>query len=285
MSAEPLRQRIAIPAYWTPATPDGGAMFGRLAHSAPATGIVVVNGSHSAPELPYHPAWGEVFRSLHAAGARALAYVDTGYLGLGLGSPSRPTRRDGPGRGRSDVDAWTAQITRDIDGWYRAYGTAGLQGIFLDRTTAACGPGDAHVARYRRIAAYIRDRYPGAYLVMNPGRTTERCYQDLADTLVTFEGTYDEYARWQPAGWEAGLPAERFWHLVYAAPDRAGMRRAVAWSKRRNAGYVHVTERLDTVDGLGHPWITMPVEDDWRAELVAAYGHEPSPSENVVSVP
>src|SRR5215471_8585063 len=43
LSGPPWRQRVAIPAYWTPADPAGRATFRRLAASAPATRIVVVN--------------------------------------------------------------------------------------------------------------------------------------------------------------------------------------------------------------------------------------------------
>lgn len=274
---EPPPQRIGVPAYWSPATPDGRAMFERLAQGSPATGIVVVNGSRSAPELPYDPHWGDVIAMLRRARTRPIGYVDTGYFGLTFGGPGQVTRADGPGRGRSDVDAWTAQITHDVDDWYRVYGVAGLQGIFLDRTTALCGPRDRYVDLYRKVAARIRGRHPGAYLVMNPGRPTERCYQGLADTLVTFEGPYRDYLNWQPDGWEKHLPAERFWHLVYAAPGADGMRHAVALSKGRNAGFVHVTDGEHTVDGLGHPWISMPTWDYWRAEQVAAFGRAVTP--------
>ncbi|WP_446212720.1 spherulation-specific family 4 protein [Micromonospora sp. IBSANI012] len=279
--SEPVPQRVGVPAYWSPATPDGRAMFERLARGGPATGIVVVNGSRSAPELPYDPHWGEVFTVLRRAQARPIAYVDTGYFGLTFGGPALATRADGPGRGRSDVDAWTAQIIRDVDDWYRAYGAAGLQGIFLDRTTALCGPGNRYVDLYRGVAARIRDRYPGAYLAMNPGRPTERCYRGLADTLVTFEGPYRDYLGWQPSGWENDLPAERFWHLVYAAPGRHGLHRAVALSKERNAGFVHVTDGEHTVDGLGHPWTSIPDEDYWRAEQTAAFGRAVTPAADV----
>ena len=54
------------------AIPAGEAQFAQLSQSAAATRIVVVNGSHSAPEVPYNPAWADTFRTLHAAGIRAL---------------------------------------------------------------------------------------------------------------------------------------------------------------------------------------------------------------------
>src|SRR5262245_10913619 len=132
--AEPARrQRVAVPAYWTPAIPAGQEMFRQLSTSAPATGIVVVNGSHSAPQVPLDSAWADAFRQLSGAGVLALGYVDSGYYGIDLGTGAHATRADGPGGASSTTEAWTAQIDRDIDEWYRLYADSGLRGIFLDQ--------------------------------------------------------------------------------------------------------------------------------------------------------
>ena len=50
------RQQTAIPAYWGPDTPKGMTIFHRLAQNRPTNGIVVINGSRSRPEVPFHPA-------------------------------------------------------------------------------------------------------------------------------------------------------------------------------------------------------------------------------------
>lgn len=277
----PLAQWIAVPAYWTPAIPAGQAQFGQLSRSAAATRIVVVNGSHSAPEVPYNVAWADTFRALHTAGIRALGYVDTGYFGIDFRPGMNSTRPDGPGDGEGTASAWARQIETDIDNWYALYGSAGVGGIFLDQTAAVCGPGDAYAHLYRSITDYIRERHPDAYIVMNPGRSMEQCYRGLADTFVTFEGSYADYLVRTAPAWEAKAPADMFWHLVYDVPDQASMAHVVALSKQRNARYVYVTDGTLSADGRAHPWAALPPEPYWQAELTAATGRSlaaPSPS-------
>jgi hypothetical protein len=266
------RQRVAVPAYWTPAHPAGQATFRQLAASAPATRIVVVNGSRSAPEVPYDPAWADAFRLLSASGVVALGYVDTGYFGIDLGPGAHATRADGPGRGRRSVAAWTAQIEHDVDQWYALYANAGVRGIFLDQATATCGPDGAYVKLYRSVVDRVRDRHPGAYLVLNPGRAAEKCYRPLADTLVTFEGSYRDYVDRVAPEWERTAPPDLFWHLIYGAPDEISMRRAVELSKARNVGHVYVTDDALSPGARGVTWTTMPSRPYWLAELAAVYG-------------
>ncbi|MCE7008388.1 hypothetical protein LWC34_37085 [Kibdelosporangium philippinense] len=64
------RQQTAIPAYWGPDTPDGMTIFHRLAQNRPTNGIVVLNGSRSMPELPFHPAWASAIARLSATGTK-----------------------------------------------------------------------------------------------------------------------------------------------------------------------------------------------------------------------
>jgi hypothetical protein len=271
---EPPRQHIAIPAYWSPGIPPGPAMFRQLALTAPTTRIVVVNGSHSAPEKPYNLAWASAVHLLSQAGIRPLGYVDTGYLGVTFAAAARPhvTRPGGPGKGGNGREEWRAQIEGDIEDWFGLYGAAGLGGIFLDQTLSVCGPDGAFSELYRRIVQLVRSYRPDAYVVMNPGRTVERCYATLADTLVTFEGSFEQYLNRTAPEWERTGAAERFWHLIYDVPDAARMARAVELSKERNAGYVYVTDERLSADGREHPWDTIPPEPYWHAEIKAVIG-------------
>jgi hypothetical protein len=263
---------MAVPAYWTPSLPSGRAEFKTLVRDMPANSIVVVNGSHSAPETPFNQVWADTFRDLTAAGIVALGYVDTGYYGIDFGRGSDATRADGAGAGQRTAQAWTRQIEKDIDDWYALYGAHGVRGIFLDQTAALCGPGDAYAALYQGVSDYIKRTHPTAYIVMNPGRDIEQCYENMADTFVTFEGPYDQYLHRRPAGWEASAPADKFWHLVYGAPDLASMANAVALSKRRNARYVYVTDGALSTDGRTHPWAGIPREQYWQSELTTVLG-------------
>jgi hypothetical protein len=259
-----VRQYVAIPAYWSPDVEPGSSLFRRLAQTGQATGIVVVNGSYNAPEKPYNESWAVTIRALSDAGIRVLGYVDTGYLG----TSGHLTRADGAGTGAGSRDAWTAQIRRDIEDWYTLYGTAGLGGIFLDQTTSSC----EQVPAYRSTVEEAHRWQPGGRVAMNPGRSVESCYAGVADTLVTFEGDYDQYLRRTAPAWERAGRADRFWHLVYGVPDERSMLRVVSLSKQRNAGYVYVTNDTMSVDGREHPWDTLPPEPYWRSELSTVYG-------------
>ncbi|WP_437815298.1 spherulation-specific family 4 protein [Sorangium sp. So ce1078] len=278
---EATHQRTAIPAYWGPDTAAGAEMFARLAQNVPTSDIVIVNGSASKPQEPFNQAWADAVAKIHDAGALAIAYVDTGYYGIGFPPVApHPTRLDGPGGGGSSVADWTAQIQEDIDGWYALYGAYGIDGIFLDQVIASCGTAadpDLYVDLYAAVSDYISDNYPGAYIILNPGVPPGACYEDVADTIVTFEGSYATYmadvfptAPWQL---ESATP-EKFWHLVYNVPDEAAMAEVVARSKQQNAGFVYVTDDQLVIDASGtvldFPWDTLPPY--WDAELVEAAG-------------
>ncbi|WP_437677810.1 spherulation-specific family 4 protein [Sorangium sp. So ce131] len=274
-------QHTAIPAYWGPDTGAGAELFARLEQNVPTSEIVVLNGSDSKPQAPFNQAWAETIEEIHGAGALAIGYVDTGYYGFGFPPVApHPTRLDGPGHGGSSVADWTAQILQDIDDWYALYGAYGVDGIFLDQSVASCGTAadpDLYVDLYAAISDYISGNYPGAYIILNPGLPVEPCYGDVADTIVTFEGSYDKYMGDEvpPASWqlESATP-EKFWHLVYDVPDEAAMADVVARSKQQNAGYVYVTDDQLAFDSSGtvldYPWDTLPPY--WHAELIEAAG-------------
>jgi hypothetical protein len=276
------RQRIAIPAYWGPDTTQGAAMFARLAQNGPTNDIVVVNGSQSKPESPFNPAWARSIAKMHAAGIRVLTYVDTGYYGVTFPPYSpRDTRPDGPGGGSHSTAAWTAQIEADIDGWYALYGSDGVDGIFLDETTEPCGTDSdprAYVNLYAGIRHHIAVHHPGAYVIINPGVPVDRCYEPVADTILTFEGTYTDYVNGgygPPKAWQLNSRnPDKFWNLIYDVPDAPSMQAVIAQSKRQNVGYVFVTDDQLTFDDSGtvtnFPWDTIP--SYWERELVAAAG-------------
>jgi len=284
-------QKIAIPAYWGPDTADGAAMFAHLAQNGPTNDIVVVNGSQSKPETPFNPAWARSIAKLHDAGVRVLTYVDTGYYGVTFPPYSpRDTRPDGPGGGSHSTAAWTAQIEADIDGWFDLYGSYGVDGIFLDETTEPCGT-DTHpneyVDLYAGIRHYIAVHHPGAYVAINPGVPVDQCYSRVADTILTFEGTYTDFVNGgygPPKAWQLNSRhPEKFWNLVYDVPDVVSMQAVIAQTKRQNVGYVFVTDDKLTFDDAGNvtgfPWDTIPPY--WDRELVAAAGrrdvHPPAP--------
>jgi hypothetical protein len=255
------RQAIGIPAYWSPETPGGMAMFEEVSYATPTVDIVVVNGPHSAPPRPFSAATARAIRTLHAEGATVLGYVDTGYLGR----TGMTTTRVAPGS--TDIADWREQIRADASAWYELYGRYGLAGIFLDQTLSDCGPEHAYVDVYGDLATRVQREHRGAVIALNPGTSVAECYADVADVLVVFENTLDVYRAWTPPEWVARHPDTLFWHLVHGVTDQADMRAAIALSRERRAGYVYVTSHAITP--AASPWNALPEPDYWRAELRA----------------
>jgi hypothetical protein len=260
-----LVQHLAVPAYVDPVT--AASSWDQLTASPPgAVGIVVANVANGPGSVPVAD-WAAVIHRAQESGSRVLGYVDTGYLGsASLVQPDGlPTRSGGLG-----PQAWLAQIDADIDAWYEFYGSD-LGGIFLDEGTSACGPtagSNEYADEYRTIRDALRAAHPGALTALNPGIAVPRCYDDAADVLVTFEGSYANYTgvpdsqgqdfealHWTPH-------AGRIWHIVYGATSPGEMDRAMALSRERGAGYVYVTDA-----GLPNPFGSLPPADYWSAEL------------------
>jgi hypothetical protein len=249
--ATAVSQQTAIPAYWGPDTADGMAIFHRLAQNRPTNGIVVINGSLSRPEVPFHPAWAAAIGRMRASGTKTLVYVDTGYLGVDFGQGSHATRT-----GDTSIREWVAQIKHDVDEWYATYTQIG--GIFLDQTILLCGTGNEYADVYTTIRDYIRAKDSGAYIVINPGAPAEQCYENVADTMLSFEGDADAYRTHIPPDWQRTHPdPKKFWHLIHNVPDETDMKDVIARSKANNAGFVYATERTMTPfpwGGLASYW-------------------------------
>jgi hypothetical protein len=252
------RYRIGVPAYWAPDS-AGLALFTELADAAPGVDAVIVNGPDSAAPNPYSWPTASAIRRLHDAGVKALGYVASGYLGR----TGRTTSRTGVVS--SDRLSWQQQVLGDVEDWYRLYGWAGLDGVFLDETLAGCGTDDEDVDAYRELTDQIRQAHRNAYLVMNPGTDVDECYLPLADSFVTFENTFAVYQEWTPPTWVYDYPASKFWHIVYDTPTDADMREAVALFKHRNATRLYVTD--DAANQQTPLWYSLPTRDYWRDEL------------------
>lgn len=247
-----IAQKIGDPSYIDPTT-DGGDWDRLIGSTAGKVAIAVANVSNGPGHGP-EPAWASVIQREHATGTKVLGYVDTGYFGTtGLRTRSGST---------SEAD-WTSQIEQDVNAWYAFYGP-GIDGIFFDEGQHACGPtsgSNAWVDLYGRINAYAKTNRPGAMTAINPGKVVPRCYENTADVLVTFEGSYDSYVNhYAPLSWNPVDPL-KIWHLIYDASTQADMEKAVSLSQSRNAGYVYVTN-----DVLPNPYDTLPPSSYWAHE-------------------
>jgi hypothetical protein len=198
--------------------------------------MVIVNPD-SGPGARRSGAYGEAVRALQAVGVRVLGYVPTGY-------------------GWRPLDATLADVDRYAS-WY------GVDGIFFDEA-ASSRDGLVHYRALARAArAALRGRPP--LVVVNPGVPPAPGYFDLADVVVTFEGSYAAYAdavKATPA-WLHREPPERVAHLLYGA-TRTQALGALAGAE---AGHLYATS-----GALPNPWRTLPGYLDEEVEALATCG-------------
>ncbi|GLY28913.1 spherulation-specific family 4 protein [Kineosporia sp. NBRC 101731] len=261
-AATDLEQKVGIPAYIP--TSDTAA-WNALKTSGAALGFAVANVSNGPGSSTADAGWASAISGVHTAGTKVLGYVDTGYFGVT--DPARKTRL-----GESTKTAWLVQAEQDIDRWYSVYG-ASVDGIFFDDGLNTCGPtsgSNEYADLYAQLDAYVHDNHPGALTVVNPGVAVPQCYEDSADVLLTFEGTYTDFlattrpAQYQTAQWQLDGDPNQFLELIYDVPTTTALQQVITRSKADNAGYVYVTP-----DTLPNPWDTVPATAYWQAELAA----------------
>lgn len=240
--------RQAVPAYFHPS--DRRADWARLAVAA-SVDLVVANVSNG-PGLVREEPWSLALHGVRTAGSDVVGYVDTGYLGLtGLRTK----------HGSNLMDDWLEQILRDVTGWYELYGDL-MTGIFFDQVTES-NDGASTAPVFRRLGDHVRRQQPDAITVLNPGIAVPSAFADIADILVTFEGSCDAYladgaeAGFEPLSWRPG-PDQTIWHIVHHTPDAARAAEVVARSRRRGAELLYVTS------GCGeNPYSSLPSDEIW----------------------
>jgi hypothetical protein len=216
----PGRGALLVPLYVHPAVDPGAwraleKMAGRL------YGVVVNVADGPGAGRP-DSAVATAAERLRSAGVRLFGYVDTDYAAR----PARDVERD---------------VRRHRE-WY------GVGGVFFDRVAA----GRERLPYYRRLVA--AGRLGGARTaVLNPGVHPDPGYAAVADLLVTYEGTWADYAAAAVPRWTAAHPPGRFCHLVYGVPGPAAARAVARTAAVRGAG-VHCA----VPGGPPNPWQHVP---------------------------
>jgi spherulation-specific family 4 protein len=215
--------RFVIPAYFHPA--DAPGAWDALAALGPRLAFAIVNPD-SGPAQAVDDRYFEPLAAIRAAGGGIAGYVDTGY-----------GRRPG------------SAVLRDLAAYRSWYG---LRAGFFDQVPT----GREHLAHYRRVITAAR-RIGIDAIVLNPGVTPDPEYADLADMVVTFEGSWVTYGEHVIADWTRRHPAERFCHLVHGTP-LAQLAPVLDGARGRHAGAVYATELTGA-----NPW----------GSLSALFGH------------
>ncbi|MFC5722952.1 spherulation-specific family 4 protein [Streptomyces gamaensis] len=210
--------KLLVPLYVHPGVDP--AAWEALAAAAPRLHGVVLNAADGPGPRP-DPAFTAAAERLRGAGVTLFGYVDTGY-------------------GRRPPRAVAADVRRHRR-WY------GVDGVFYDQ--AAAHP--ALLPRYRRLLIVAR-ALGARTAVLNPGTHPDPGYAELADLLVTFEGSWESYTHVTVPPWTRAHPPERFCHLVHGVPPEHA--RAVARTAGGRGAGVHCA-----VPGRGaNPWRHVP---------------------------
>ncbi|HKE79382.1 MAG TPA: spherulation-specific family 4 protein [Solirubrobacteraceae bacterium] len=214
-----------IPAYLPPKA------IVELARGPARPRLLVINPA-SGPGAERSDDYRDAVRAAQRSGARVLGYVPTTYA-------MRPV-----GDVQTDIDRYLS--------WY------GVDGVFLDETSHDA----AHLPYYAQLSREIRAS--GKRVVMNPGVPPARGYFDLADVVVTFEGTYADYnaAVERMPDWIRRQPPGRIAHLVYGASREQALD---AIHNPGEAGYVYATS-----GSMPDPWRDLPAYLDEEEEALQA---------------
>ncbi len=209
---------LALPAYFNP-TREAGS-WDLVRGYASAVRFVVLNpasGPGPAPEQEY----ASLRASLRLDKIKVLGYVNTDY-----GS-----------RSRADV----LQDTTAYRSWYD------VDGVFFDQVASDV----AGLDFYEQVVTDARGAGCRS-VALNPGVYPHRAYLDLANLVVTFEGSLEEHRALQVPAWARDVPASRFCHLVYGVPE-SDLAATRARAELAHAGAVYVTDLHGT-----NPWGELP---------------------------
>lgn len=140
----------------------------------------------------------------------------------------------------------------DYKAWY------GVTSIFFDLVSGQ--PQD--LAYYTTIANIVHSQTKGAVVWFNPGDYPDQRYMPIADVVMVFEGTYQQYLTARIPGWVSKFPASKFAHTIYDATS-GDLGNALRLAAQRHAKYVYIT------DGTGaNPYAELP--SYWSQEGASA---------------
>ncbi|RJQ76313.1 hypothetical protein D5S17_18810 [Pseudonocardiaceae bacterium YIM PH 21723] len=203
--------RLVVPAYFHPAVaPDDW----ELLCSSPEQLESVVLNLADGPGTIYDYTFTDSLARLRAAGVPVSGYLSTEY-------------------GTRDM----AAVLADARGYRELYD---VDAVFLDQVATSYD----QLGYYRDLVAALG----GCRVTFNHGACPAPEYAELADVLLTFEGSWTAYQSWAAPSWVRTYPAERFGHLIYDLPP-AELPAALRLLRHRHAGLAYFTDHRGV-----NPW-------------------------------
>jgi len=219
--------KIAVPAYFYPTYQD--PVWGAMQSAWPICTLAVanVNSGPNGPTIDTN--YQSQIILAQRAGLTVVGYVDSAYATKSL-----------------------ANFQAEVDTWFSLYS---VTGIFVDQVTTSC----LNSTYYAAINSYVKSINASYTVVMNPGTIVPSCFSQLADILITFEGTLTQYQTWAPSGWEQNFTSNHFWHIIHNAAE-ADLDALLAVSSFRNVGLIYVTNGVEP-----NPYDSLPTY--WSVEV------------------
>lgn len=244
---------IVVPAYfypsWMPSLNEWHQLSWAAQQGAQVTAIM---NPWNGPGTSFNSDYAASINDLRAAGGKVIGYVYTCY-GINLCTSEVP-----PTRSTSDVVA-DAQKYAD---WY------GVDGVFLDEMATQPGA----LPFYQTVSNALKTAHPGWEIVGNPGVAPTAGYNALANTLMSFEGSYTDFVN---GPFLAGLTnAAGTGAIVHTVITEAQMHEVMGIAKQHGLGAIYIT---DGTMASGNPYLHLP--SYWQAEVLAAMAPVPEASQ------
>ncbi|KQV94805.1 spherulation-specific family 4 protein [Pelomonas sp. Root1237] len=251
-SAAPFASAIEIivPAYfypsWMPSLNEWHQLTWAAQQGAQVTAIM---NPGNGPGLASNSDYVASVNEFRAAGGKVIGYVYTCYGVNHCTSEVPPTRS-------------TGEVLADAQKYANWYG---VDGVFLDEMATLPGA----LPFYQTVSNSLRAAHPGWEIVGNPGVTPTAGYTALANTLMSFEGSYSDFIN---GSFLSGLTnAASTGAIVHSVATEAQMLQVMGLARQHGLGAIYVT---DGTMASGNPYLHLP--SYWTAEVAAAAVPEPA---------
>ena len=241
---------IVVPAYFYPSwMPSQNEWLDMTAAASQGVQITAIMNPGNGPGTASNSDYVTSVNAFRAAGGKVLGYVYTCY-GVNHCTPEVP-----PTRSTTDVLADAQKYAS----WY------GVDGVFLDEMASQTST----LPFYKTVNDSLRAAHPGWEIVGNPGTLPAAGYTAVANTLMSFEGSFSDFVNGSFLGGLANAASTGA--IVYGVATVAQMQQVMGLARQHGLGAIYVTD--GTLES-GNPYLHLP--SYWTAEVAAAAVPEPA---------
>jgi len=240
---------IIVPAYFYPSwMPSQNEWLNLTSAASQGVQITAIMNPGNGPGAASNSDYVTAVNAFRAAGGKVLGYDYTCY-GVNLCTPEVPATRS------------TADVLADAQRYASWYG---VDGVFLDEMSTQTSA----LPFYQTVSSSLRSAHPGWKIVGNPGVAPAAGYTAVANTLMSFEGSYTDFIN---GSFLSGLTnAASTGAIVHSVATVAQMQQVMGLARQYGLGAIYVT---DGTMASSNPYLHLP--SYWQAEVTAAAVPEP----------